>query len=284
MTRHLSWLLLLVSSIQFAFADDSDPDAERESERRASVARLTLMRRRVRSLSAVVDTTTGSTKVDVIEAPLLRYSNPAANIVTLDATIWAWGRVGRPAALASVEAEGCELVSLTEQGLSLSSRSGLKWTPHDSEATFKILPDGPIPGDSEVVRARQMKEQARRFSAKGHYGDDSKNLELRLMDRYIHRYADTENGIVDGAIFAFAAGTNPEVLLFVECRKSDQIRRDWFYACARLSAGGLDVRLDENVIWTRPPITRWDSVAPYISAAFTSDDLGPDEESKPSDK
>ena len=279
MSRRLNCLLfLIVASAQAAPADESsNSDPDQEATRQASAARLKLMRRRVSSLKALVETSNGPEEVEVIETPLLRYSNPAAPIVTRDAAVWAWGRVGRPVALASVEAEGCELVSLSDRAVSLSGKSGLKWAPSASELKFMIVPDAPAPGESQVVRARQMKELARKFSATGHYGKGSENLELRLMDRYIHRYADPERGLVDGAIFVFAAGTNPEVLLLVECRQAEQKKRDWLYACARLSAGGLEARLGDKVVWSCAAISAWDSNAPYTAATFGPEDLAPDD-------
>jgi len=271
----LAAVLLLVGGSAWS-AGESKSDADRDVTKEASAARMNLMRRRVMSLSAEFETPGGRAKAEIIEAPLLRYNNPAGQIVTLDSAVWAWGRVGRPVALASVEEAGCELVSLADKGVSLTGKSGFDWSPTASEVKWQILPAAPVPGDSPVVRARQMKETAKRFSATGHYGSGQENTELRLLDRQLHRYADRDHGLLDGAIFAFVAGTNPEVILLVECREDRQQRPHWFYAFARLSAGALDARLGDQLVWNCPAISEWVASAPYTVGRFGPEDLAPD--------
>jgi hypothetical protein len=279
----LGWRRLAVATIVCLLAgfaarsdDAAAPELDPAATKEASAARLKLMRRRVMSLAAEYETPRGRAKAEIIEAPLLRYNNPAGQIVTLDAAVWAWGRTGRPIALASVEEAGCELVSLAEKGVSLTGRSGFNWSPTASEVKWQTLPAAPAPGDSLAVRARQMKDIAKRFSATGHYGQGEQNTELRLLDRPLHRYADREQGLIDGAIFAFVAGTNPEVILLVECREDSKQRQNWFYAFARLSAGELDARLGDKLVWNCPPISAWVSSAPYTVGRFGPEDLAPE--------
>src|SRR5690348_17341775 len=102
--------LILVLQAIFALAADKEP-AKDDSE---SAQRKDVMRSRVLSLTLDAQTDQGPKNVAVIETPLLRYSNPAADVITPDATVWAWGRMGRPAAIASVEPAGFEVVSLSD--------------------------------------------------------------------------------------------------------------------------------------------------------------------------
>jgi hypothetical protein len=272
--------LLAVATVSllptFSARSEENAQGDRDAAKEASAARLNLMRRRVMSLSAEYETPDGRAKAQIIEAPLLRYNNPAGQIVTLDSAVWAWGRVGRPVALASVEEAGCELVSLADKGVSLTGRSGFTWSPTGSEVKWLKLPAAPAPGESLVIRARQMKEIAKRFSATGHYGKGQENTELRLLDRQLHRYADRDHGLFDGAIFAFVAGTNPEVILLLECRAGKQDRSEWHYAFARLSAGALDARLGNELVWNCPAISEWVASAPYTVGRFGPEDLAPD--------
>lgn len=261
--------------------DDSKADSATDADKRASAARLALMRRRAMSLTAEVETEDGPVKVPIVEAPLLRYSNPAAQIVTPDATVWAWGRVGRPAVLASVEESGCEMVALSDRPILLRGRSGVKWSSRDSEIQWKPVPDAAQPDKIPIVRARQMNEIVKRFAATGHYGPGSENLELRLMDRRLLRYFNPEENLIDGAIFAFAAGTNPEVLVLLECREPDGKTQQWYYGCARFSAGELEARLGETIVWTCPAIASWSQTAPYSVARFGEEDIIPESELSP---
>lgn len=267
----LSASLILMLQASFALAADKQPIKE-ESD---SAQRKDVMRRRVMSLTLESQTDNGQVNVPVIETPLLRYSNPASDIITPDATVWAWGKAGRPSAIASVEPAGLEVVSLSDLPLTMSGKSGTKWTASTSELKWSEVPDSPEAGATSASRSRQMKEISRRFTATGTYHGGGA-VQLRLMDRQLLRYTDEDKRLIDGAIFAFAAGTNPEVLLLVEARQPEGQPAKWSYAFARLSAGLLEARLGEAVVWSCPSITSWSSTAPYTSAAFDKEDIDDD--------
>jgi hypothetical protein len=55
--------------------------------------------------------------------------------------------------------------------------------------------------------------------------------------------------LIDGALFAFVQGTDPEVLLLLEAVRHDKGPR-WQFACARATAGGLEAKLDGQVVWS----------------------------------
>ncbi len=59
------------------------------------------------------------------------------------------------------------------------------------------------------------------------------------MPQPIDRYADAENGIADGAAFAFANGTNPEVGMLLETDG-----KTWSFGVFRLSTAAILVELD----------------------------------------
>jgi hypothetical protein len=118
-----------------------------------------------------------------------------------------------------------------------------------------------------------MNEFARRFSANGVYRNGEETVELRLMDRPLSRFSDPDHGLVDGAFYAFAGGTNPEVLLIVECRQEGSAKPAWFHGFARLGAGRLEARLGEKVVWQQPEIKRWDPAEPYFSTFGSVDSV-----------
>ena len=237
----------------------------------ASVERLAVMRRRIAALTAECESNDGLVQVDIISSPLLRYSNQASKVVMLDATVWAWGRVGRPVALASVEPDGFEVVSLSERPVSFTGKRGLKWKATASDIKWKPVPNADKPGATALIRVRQMKEITARFSAAGYYGDGT-DTELRLLVRHLHRYADPDNKLIDGAIFTFAGGTNPEVILLLECRESIKDQSAWFYGICRLRSGRLVTKLDDLVVWECQGIGGWSDRAPYTSLRFDPDD------------
>jgi hypothetical protein len=252
--------------------ESSNTAADSQQVKKERAARLEIMRRHAASLEVKAWSDGSCSAAEMIDTPLLHYNNPAGE--TLDATIWAWGRRGRPVVLASISQErsnlavekwSCEMLSLADEPVALVARPGWKWTAQKSGIEWLPIPDAPAVGETPVIRARQMKEIARRFSATGIYGDGAKSAELRLMDRPLSRFSDPEQGLIDGAFYAYAEGTNPEVLLIVEGRKDETGNSGWYYGFARMGAGKLAARLGEKLVWERPEIKRWNATEPYFS-------------------
>jgi hypothetical protein len=78
-------------------------------------------------------------------------------------------------------------------------------------------------------------------------------IELRPLTSPLYRYADEGSGLVDGAIFSFANGTNPEVLLVLEAHRSkEKDTGQWQYGLAQMAGAEVFVHLDEKQIWHRP--------------------------------
>jgi hypothetical protein len=69
----------------------------------------------------------------------------------------------------------------------------------------------------------------------------------RLLPQPIDRYQATKDNIVDGAIFAFANGTNPETGLVLECNNSS-----WSYGILRLSSAEARVQFDGREVAAYP--------------------------------
>ncbi len=82
-----------------------------------------------------------------------------------------------------------------------------------------------------------MRQLARRFAAKERVNNES--IECRLLTQPIDRYQSAPEKIDDGAIFAYANGTNPELGVVFE---SDGER--WLYGVLRLTAAEASVTLD----------------------------------------
>lgn len=261
---------LIVTAARSDENADSKTDPDQAKKERA--ARLETMRLHAASLKVSVQTGGEFAETELIDIPLLHYNNPAG--VTLDATVWAWGRHGRPVALTSISQEksdskiekwSCELVSLADEPITLTGKPGWKWAPAASGIAWKPVTDAMVPGTTQVIRARQMKEIALRYSVTGTYRAGAETTELRLMDRPLSRFSDPEHGLIDGAFYAFAAGTNPEVLLIVECREKTGGGRSWYYGFARMGAGRVVARLGKTIVWEQPEIKSWDPSEPYFS-------------------
>jgi hypothetical protein len=90
---------------------------------------------------------------------------------------------------------------------------------------------------------------------------------LRLLPTPLHRYASEASGIIDGALFSMAHGTNPEILLQLEARFDANRSKQWVASVARLSGASAEIELFGVTQWTEDAI-HWSKHvpdAPYFS-------------------
>jgi hypothetical protein len=92
-----------------------------------------------------------------------------------------------------------------------------------------------------------MRNIAREFN--GAMVDNQDVTELRLLPQPIFRYKAPSKGLIDGAIFALVwKGTDPEILLIIEDRKSTA-GSQWHYALARFNFRELYVKRRDKELW-----------------------------------
>lgn len=133
--------------------------------------------------------------------------------------------------------------------------SDLIWQPAAPDVTFAPIPAASPPGDSTPSRLRQMKSLAEQFQASmlGWEVKDSLREELRLLPHPLFRYdANKDADVLDGAVFAFVTGTDPEALLLIEAAKEGDAAR-WQFAFVRRTTAGLEGRHGTKVVWTAEP-------------------------------
>jgi hypothetical protein len=266
----LSVLALFMSSGSSASAQD-EPEAKQ---------RLEFMQAAVASLEPESSEPKPKTALTFVAKPLLRYSDPtrggikteAANNVLVDAGVWRLGTEGRPTALVTVEIYqfpdrsrvlSIEFLSMTEAKFSLKHKTeNVYWNATASGLTLKELPDAPKPAATAAARLTQMRQLVRRFAAKERFNNES--IECRLLAQPIDRYESARDKIVDGAIFAFANGTNPEIGIVFE---SDGQR--WLYGILRLTAAESSVTLDGQEVAAYDRFNaRGRKDGPYNSASY----------------
>jgi hypothetical protein len=119
------------------------------------------------------------------------------------------------------------------------------------------------PAGEPAARLRQFRALVKRFSSYQIFNPGKQREELRLLAQPLYRYSDAERHIRDGALFAFALGTNPEALLFLEARdKSGKL--SWYFGLARRgSSNEIHVLLDENEVWSVQPLSKLKPEDPY---------------------
>jgi hypothetical protein len=219
------------------------------------VARLGDMARLAAALKVRVGEVVPRLRAD----PILRYDDPPRG--QQDATLWIWEESGRPVAALKVErypgsvpearwVEG--VVTLAERPLSVSSEDGLSWEATRPGMDRREFPGFAAPAATGPGRLAQMKELARRLTGHEVDGPERGRLQLRLLPTPIHRYSDPAHGLIDGAIFGLAFGTNPEVLILLEARSDTSGPARWSYSLARLGGAEGSVSLDGKEVWTVP--------------------------------
>jgi hypothetical protein len=265
----LFWACLLVPvcllSVGLALSAADEPVGSKDKKDEIAKRRLDLMKSAIDVLKVSSKGGLPDSAFKFGKAPLLRYNDETRGF--LDAGVWRVGENGRPVAFVTIELyradEGMallthEFISLDQARFSLTLPGRMDWAPRGTELLTAALSDAPPPAEGATGRLQQLRQLARRFAVHEDYRGDK--VECRLMPAPIDRYSDPDKGIVDGALFAFANGTNPELGLLIECNK-----KDWTYGTFRMGSAALFVDLDNKSIREIPGIQNYPATAPYTS-------------------
>ena len=231
---------------------------DEDSERQARADRLRLMKEsfQVYHFSAKDE---HQTELKVNPEPLLRWTNPVSGLK--DGALFLWKDAdGRPAAGAQVflTADNLwlhEFQSLYERPFQATQNGAPVWSPSRAGVSFSRLPEAPSPANTPVRRLAQMRRLLGRFMASDEFEGKSR-WELAPLTTPLSRYGKENSAVLDGALFVFAHGTDPEVFVLIEARKSDD-GYAWHYALAPMTGYALKVSLDDKQVWEigwrRPP-------------------------------
>jgi hypothetical protein len=237
-----------------------------EPEKADDVAaeRLQFMLGTVQDLEAVADADRRSAdggsanRWTLYSQPILRWSNPVAGI--RDGIVAMWTDGARPVVLAQVFPTKDnvwihEFQSLAPGPFVMRQGPRVIWEPRQAGETFHSLSDAPPPADSAARRLAQMRAIAREFTAfddfRIHHADkETTRHQLRLMANPVYRYEMPSRQVLDGAVFPFVLGTDPEVFVVIEARDKGDGSRAWEYLLAPLTCWGLEVKHKDKTVWT----------------------------------
>ena len=94
-----------------------------------------------------------------------------------------------------------------------------------------------------------MRTIAEDFSVIYHFGaQEIVDQNLRLLPKPIYRYSE-EGKILDGCLFEFALGTNPECSLLLEAYKDEKGSR-YRYALSPVTIYALEARYKDVPVWS----------------------------------
>lgn len=250
-TRCLRLPLLAAICFQAAIAKPG----EEADDKQAAADRLEYMKRSAAVYRITLDDET-KTELALDANPALRWNNPVSGVP--DGSLFLWvGPNGRPelAAQVFIAANTKDLWLHEFQSLSLGRfavvrDAGPLWSPRRPGVEMKPVPGAPRAAETAVARLAQMRSLAKDFEANDEFEGKSR-WELRLLSKPLMRYNLEQDEILDGALFAFAHGTDPEVFLLLEARRVS-IGHAWQYGLAPMTAYGVKASYKQQPIWDSP--------------------------------
>jgi hypothetical protein len=193
------------------------------------------------------------TPLELVEKPVMRWSQDD----DWSGDVFVWTHDGAP------EIIGCMLSGPGEGGkrlvfhefhllapkpiAPLVLQTKRRWEPKEGIARDPV-PGAPEPAATAAGRLTQMRQMMRQFTA--HMDADNSNWELRALPQPLYRYGDEKSEIVDGALFTYvwSKGTDPEVILLLECLKQEG-KQGWYFAPIRFSNRALWLKHDDKEVW-----------------------------------
>ena len=240
--RHLFPLTLLALAA-VAAADDRDRDEAAEAERLCAdeLPRWKL--------------TADGVALDNPKEPVLRWTNPAAGRVYGNTYVWLQN--GRPAAAGCLfrnfhpyDSFNGELVALSGTKLVATRDDKVMWHPRD-EWKWHPLPGAAAPAATPTQRLVQLKGLAGEFAVELL---DTRNVPRgedqtpRLLPRPLYRYDAGQARALDGALFAFVLGTDPELLLLIETDTA-AAKPEWRFGVGRMNRDTIRLKRKGETVW-----------------------------------
>jgi hypothetical protein len=210
----------------------------------------------------------------LVAEPILKWSNPAAG--EIHGNVFLWTVHGRPAVVGSLYKwfsphthMSHEFHSFSESPLKGRFNDAEVWSPRAGGLKFAPLPEAPKVAASAMQRVGQMRRLAKDFVATKKERDGNQQ-ELRLLPQPIYRYSSPEQKVVDGGLFVFVQGTDPEVFLLLEARGEGDAAA-WQFAATRMNSVEFHLRYQDHKVWSAE-IMPWRDVGshaePYTTFMF----------------
>jgi hypothetical protein len=251
----------LASILALALTSKGQDDrgtAPRPKQDRSRSARLLELHEKDAASYAIYRDAARKERLELRREPIYRWSNPT-RVGGQEGDVFLWTDRGRPEVVASIfshpheKDQRCvchELHSLSEAVLVVDRDSPNRWEPRAAGVELKPVPGAPAPAASPAQRLAQIRALAREFSGRS-LSEEGQSWELRLLPRPLYRYEVEGPEVIDGALFALVstAGTDPEIILMLEARRSPEGSR-WVYGAARFSDMSLWLKHKDQEVWS----------------------------------
>jgi hypothetical protein len=210
--------------------------------------------RRMLELAQSYKLTIAGESVSLRDKPLFRWSTPERQAIGGEMYVWTYQ--GRPVATIGIWTyddvkDSHEVQSLATEPLVAVSPLFPDWRPSATSLRFQELKGVPPPSNSPVRRQTQMRSLLREKFSGQMTQDNGTQLQLRLLPQPLFRYETMPEGVFDGAMFALAFGTDPEILILLEARNGDASSSpaSWHYAFAPSTSARVIGRIDSVDVW-----------------------------------
>jgi hypothetical protein len=223
----------------------------------------------------------GDRRLTLRPEPVLTWSNPVMGQIYGE--VFVWTADGRPEAVASIYRfhtpdphRADEFHSLALGRLTAERGGSAVWAPARAGVELKPIPDAPAPADSAAGRLRQMRALAQEFTGR-QTNRQRVDRDMRLLAQPVYRYEATQGELIDGGLFAFVQGTDPEVFLLIEARRPPGGAPGWYFGATRMHGIHLRLYRGGRVAWSAPEIPPervYDRREPYVIFRF---EAGPHE-------
>ena len=209
-----------------------------------------------RSLLAY-DVTVGAARMrpTLLAEPSLRWDNQVSKVP--DGSLYLWTDAeSRPVIAVQVFIAGGtkdlwlhEFQSLTAEPLQVVQKGKPIWTPRRGGIALQPVSDAPPPSQTRPGRLSQMKQIAQRYKAEDEFEEKSA-WELRLLSTPVHRWEGKSGStLIDGALFVYVHGTDPEALLFLEAQRTPA-GEVWKSSFAPMTGYALKIREQDRPVWS----------------------------------
>ncbi|HJT32491.1 MAG TPA: hypothetical protein VJ783_10645 [Pirellulales bacterium] len=237
-------------------------DRQTGDQQQAAAEQLDFMMNSVRTLRVVPNAEPSDVWM-FHDKPVLRWTNPVGGAP--DGIVVLWTDGVRPTVVATVFQNKAgnwvqEFHSLASGPFVVRDGGEVLWEPRKEADEFEPVDDAPAPADSRAKRLAQMRDIARDYMAYDDFTSRGQTTrhELRLLSNPIYRYPAADKQVIDGAVFVFVVGTDPELLLALEARETADASRIWLYRFEAMTYWPVEVKRDGRSVWSVPMAPRDD--------------------------
>jgi len=208
--------------------------------------------------------------LDAPKESVLRWTNPFAGRVYGNTYVWLQN--GRPVAVSCLfrnfepwRTFNAEFAALNGARLVASRDSNVVWQPKNAW-TWKAVPGAAAPAATAAGRLAQMRALAGEFAVEvldTREEPKGENQTPRLLPKPLYRYDAEQTKTFDGGLYAFVLGTDPELLLLIECDTAAP-KPHWRFGVTRMNRDTVRLKHKGETVWEAASTREHSPEDPYL--------------------